>query len=154
HLIKSQVLYQLSYGLFRGPFCLGTSARLSNLTAAGGRPRPATVAAGPYAGAVSASCTRLFPREQTARRRHCIPRSTLRRVPSRPTRDRTTRMAVIANFGGNGRLDPPVLELRTAKNRQATLTKQQAWDFRFAEYEIDVGRHELRRSGEIVPIEP
>ena len=27
-------------------------------------------------------------------------------------------------------------------------------DFRFADYEIDIGRHELRRSGEIVPIEP
>lgn len=63
-------------------------------------------------------------------------------------------MAVIANFGGNGRLDPPVLELRTAKNRRAALTKRQAWDFRFAEYEIDVGHHELRRSGEFVPIEP
>jgi TolB-like protein/cytochrome c-type biogenesis protein CcmH/NrfG len=27
-------------------------------------------------------------------------------------------------------------------------------DFRFAEYEIDIGRHELRRGGEVVPIEP
>jgi len=27
-------------------------------------------------------------------------------------------------------------------------------DFRFAEYEINVGRHELRRRGEVVPIEP
>jgi len=27
-------------------------------------------------------------------------------------------------------------------------------DFRFAEYEIDIGRHELRRAGEVVAIEP
>jgi TolB-like protein/Tfp pilus assembly protein PilF len=27
-------------------------------------------------------------------------------------------------------------------------------DFRFAEYEIDLGQHELRRRGEVVPIEP
>jgi TolB-like protein len=33
-------------------------------------------------------------------------------------------------------------------------TPEGGLDFRFAEYEIDVGRHELRRAGEVVPIEP
>jgi TolB-like protein/DNA-binding winged helix-turn-helix (wHTH) protein len=48
----------------------------------------------------------------------------------------------------------PVRGAANGEHRRVARTKGQALDFRFADYEIDLGQHELRRSGEIVPIEP
>jgi TolB-like protein/DNA-binding winged helix-turn-helix (wHTH) protein/Flp pilus assembly protein TadD len=48
----------------------------------------------------------------------------------------------------------PVRGAANGESRRVALAKGRALDFRFADYEIDLGQHELRRSGEIVPIEP
>src|SRR5262245_27106844 len=49
---------------------------------------------------------------------------------------------------------PPVRGTANGEHRRVALTKGESLDFRFADFEIDLGQHELRRSGEIVPIEP
>jgi DNA-binding winged helix-turn-helix (wHTH) protein len=50
----------------------------------------------------------------------------------------------------------PTLPLHIAigGNHQAALRREGALEFRFADYAIDLGRHELRRSGEVISIEP
>jgi TolB-like protein/DNA-binding winged helix-turn-helix (wHTH) protein len=49
----------------------------------------------------------------------------------------------------------PTLPLHVAigGNHQAALRREGALEFRFADYAIDLGRHELRRSGEVISIE-
>jgi TolB-like protein/DNA-binding winged helix-turn-helix (wHTH) protein len=46
------------------------------------------------------------------------------------------------------------LHISFGGNHQAALHREGALEFRFADYAIDLGRHELRRSGEVVPVEP
>jgi TolB-like protein/DNA-binding winged helix-turn-helix (wHTH) protein/Flp pilus assembly protein TadD len=48
----------------------------------------------------------------------------------------------------------PVRGAANGEYRRVARTKGKALDFRFADYEIDLGQHELRRSGAVVPIEP